>query len=141
MSTSALTPPHAPDWLLSGPRSAGSGTSPPPSPATTGGRRGAGVEIIRIHQEDLFQALAIPPPFKYQDEAGPGPADIAKFFRSAMPSLAADDAVWRFGDTLIWNWLIVGTDVQAKNYPPCSSPRTRSASLHCMRSPRHFPMT
>jgi serine/threonine-protein kinase HipA len=79
-------------------------------------RREVGGEIIRIHQEDLCQALALPPSLKYQNEGGPGPGDIAKLFRSAMPPRAADDAVWRFADALIWNWLIAGTDAHAKNY-------------------------
>ncbi len=79
-------------------------------------RREVGDEIIRVHQEDLCQALALPPSLKYQNEGGPGPADIAKLFRSAMPPRAADDAVWRFADALIWNWLIAGTDAHAKNY-------------------------
>jgi serine/threonine-protein kinase HipA len=79
-------------------------------------RREVGDEIIRIHQEDLCQALALSPSRKYQNEGGPGPADIAKLFRSAMPPRVADDAVWQFSDALIWNWLIAGTDAHAKNY-------------------------
>jgi len=79
-------------------------------------RREVGGEITRVHQEDLCQALALSPSLKYQNEGGPGPADIAKFFRSAMPPRVADDAVWRFADALIWNWLIAGTDAHAKNY-------------------------
>jgi len=79
-------------------------------------RREVGGEIIRIHQEDLCQALAFPPSLKYQNEGGPGPTNIAKLFRSAMPPRAADDAISRFADALIWNWLIAGTDAHAKNY-------------------------
>lgn len=26
------------------------------------------------------------------------------------------DAVWRFAEALVWNWLIAGTDAHAKNY-------------------------
>jgi serine/threonine-protein kinase HipA len=33
-----------------------------------------------------------------------------------MPRRVADEAVWRFADALIWNWLIAGTDAHAKNY-------------------------
>ena len=33
-----------------------------------------------------------------------------------MPPRVADDAVRRFADALIWNWLIAGTDAHAKNY-------------------------
>jgi serine/threonine-protein kinase HipA len=33
-----------------------------------------------------------------------------------MPPQVAADAVRRFADALIWNWLIAGTDAHAKNY-------------------------
>jgi serine/threonine-protein kinase HipA len=73
-------------------------------------------EILRVHQEDLCQALSVPPSGKYQNEGGPGPADIAKLLRRVMPPRVADEAVLRFADALIWNWLIAGTDAHAKNY-------------------------
>ncbi|MGO9559474.1 MAG: type II toxin-antitoxin system HipA family toxin [Acidimicrobiales bacterium] len=73
-------------------------------------------EILRVHQEDLCQALSVPPSGKYQNEGGPGPADIAKIIRLVMPPRVADEAVLRFADALIWNWLIAGTDAHAKNY-------------------------
>jgi serine/threonine-protein kinase HipA len=72
--------------------------------------------IVRVHQEDLCQALGVPPSKKYQNEGGPGPTQIVELFRRAMPSRAAEDAVWRFVDALAWNWLIAGTDAHAKNY-------------------------
>jgi serine/threonine-protein kinase HipA len=75
-----------------------------------------GGEILRVHQEDLCQALGLPPSRKYQNEGGPGPAQIARLLRSAMPPVVAEEAVWRFVDALIWNWLIGGTDAHAKNY-------------------------
>ena len=85
------------------------------STATTGGR--SGVEIIRVHQEDLCQALGLPPSRKYQNEGGPGPRRHRQTLSSGQcRSWAADDAVWRFADALIWNWLIAGTDAHAKNY-------------------------
>lgn len=73
-------------------------------------------EILRVHQEDLCQALGVPPSSKYQNEGGPGPADIARLLRGVMPPRVADEAVLRFADALIWNWLIAGTDAHAKNY-------------------------
>jgi len=73
-------------------------------------------ELIRIHQEDMSQALGVHPERKYQNRGGPGPADIARLMRDVMPARAANDAVWRFFDALAWNWLIVGTDAHAKNY-------------------------
>jgi serine/threonine-protein kinase HipA len=79
-------------------------------------RIATGRQVVRVHQEDLCQALGLPPSRKYQNEGGPGPADIAKLLRRVMPPQVADDAVGRFADALIWNWLIAGTDAHAKNY-------------------------
>jgi serine/threonine-protein kinase HipA len=76
----------------------------------------SGDVIARIHQEDLCQALAVPPTRKYQNEGGPGPRDIAELFRRVMPPKPAHQAVRHFADALVWNWLIAGTDAHAKNY-------------------------
>lgn len=53
---------------------------------------------------------------KYQNEGGPGVASVSKLLREVMAPDIAEDAVWRFADALIWNWLIAGTDAHAKNY-------------------------
>ncbi|RKQ91626.1 serine/threonine-protein kinase HipA [Solirubrobacter pauli] len=79
-------------------------------------RESAPRELTRIHQEDLCQALGTPPSRKYQNEGGPNPRQIADLFRAVMPPSIARDAVQRFADALIWNWLIAGTDAHAKNY-------------------------
>jgi len=76
----------------------------------------SGAGFGRIHQEDLCQALAVPPTRKYQNEGGPSPSDIAELFRRVMPTRVAEQAVRGFADALIWNWLIAGTDAHAKNY-------------------------
>ncbi len=73
-------------------------------------------QIVRVHQEDLCQALGVPPTAKYQNEGGPTPARIARLFRDAMTPQAGEEAARRFADALIWNWLIAGTDAHAKNY-------------------------
>jgi serine/threonine-protein kinase HipA len=72
--------------------------------------------VVRVHQEDVCQALGVPPTRKYQNEGGPGTADITMLLRRVMPPNVAEDAVLRFADALIWNWLIAGTDAHAKNY-------------------------
>jgi serine/threonine-protein kinase HipA len=72
--------------------------------------------VIRVHQEDLCQALAVPPARKYQNEGGPGVKEIAVLLRRAMPPRVAQVAIWAFADALAWNWLIAGTDAHAKNY-------------------------
>jgi serine/threonine-protein kinase HipA len=79
-------------------------------------RRPADGRLIRIHQEDMCQALGVRPARKYQNEGGPGPREIARLLRDVMPPRVADGAVWRFFDALAWNWLIAGTDAHAKNY-------------------------
>lgn len=72
--------------------------------------------IRRVHQEDLCQALGLSPRLKYQNEGGPNPPGIVRFFRQIMGSQVANEAVRRFADALIWNWLIGGTDAHARNY-------------------------
>jgi serine/threonine-protein kinase HipA len=71
---------------------------------------------VRVHQEDLCQALGRPPTKKYENEGGPSTKEIVDLFRQAMAPREADDAIWRFVDALAWNWLIAGTDAHAKNY-------------------------
>lgn len=75
-----------------------------------------GKRLVRVHQEDLCQALGFPPSQKYQNEGGPTQIQVVELLRTAMPARAADDAVWRFVDALAWNWLIAGTDAHSKNY-------------------------
>lgn len=79
-------------------------------------RADSDVGVVRVHQEDLCQALAVHPRNKYQAEGGPSAADVIQLFRRAMPGRIADEATWSFVDALIWNWLIAGTDAHAKNY-------------------------
>ena len=78
-------------------------------------RRIAG-RVVRVHQEDLCQALGVAPDRKYQSEGGPGPAEICRLLRAVMPDAVAEASVRRFADALIWNWIIAGTDAHAKNY-------------------------
>jgi serine/threonine-protein kinase HipA len=68
----------------------------------------------RIHQEDMCQALGVRPMWKYQNEGGPGPVEIAGLLRTHS-SRAAED-IETFVDALVLNWLIAGTDAHAKNY-------------------------
>jgi serine/threonine-protein kinase HipA len=67
-----------------------------------------------VSQEDVCQALAINPARKYQNEGGPGIAEIVDLLR--IYSGRPDEDVETFVDSIIYNWLIVGTDAHAKNY-------------------------
>lgn len=70
--------------------------------------------VRRLHQEDTCQALGISPLRKYQNEGGPGPADIVKLLLTESDDPTADVAA--FVDALALNWVIGGTDAHAKNY-------------------------
>ena len=71
---------------------------------------------VRVHQEDICQALGVHPSKKYQNEGGPSPKSIAARMRLLMPGSVAKQSIERFADALIWNWIIAGTDAHAKNY-------------------------
>ena len=96
--------------------------------------RAAG-ELIRVHQEDLCQALGVHPARKYQSDGGPSPGQVAELLRSSIAGPAAEADVWRFADALAFNWLIAGTDAHAKNYSLLlSGTRVRLAPLYDVAS-------
>jgi serine/threonine-protein kinase HipA len=70
--------------------------------------------VQRVHQEDMCQALGLMPGRKYQQDGGPGIADIVTLIRRVSSNPDAD--VDRFLDANAFNWLIGGTDAHAKNY-------------------------
>jgi serine/threonine-protein kinase HipA len=73
----------------------------------------AGGAIVRIHQEDVCQALSIMPDQKYTADGGPATADVLGILastRRAEANLAA------FTRMLFFNYLVGATDAHAKNY-------------------------
>ena len=68
----------------------------------------------RIHQEDVCQALGLMPTRKYQEDGGPGIAQITTLIRRVSADPEVD--VERFLKANMFNWLIGGTDAHAKNY-------------------------
>ena len=72
--------------------------------------------VVRVHQEDLCQAMGLHPTAKFEHSGGPSATSITKLLNRTMSSRQAQDAVWSFADALAWNWLIAGTDAHAKNY-------------------------
>lgn len=89
----------------------------------------------RIHQEDVGQALTVAPSRKYESEGGPGASDVIALLRREMPPREAAEAVGRFVDALVWNWVIAGTDAHAKNYSLLLNGReTRLAPLYDIAS-------
>lgn len=71
---------------------------------------------MRLHQEDICQALSVSPEKKYQSDGGPGVAAIAELFRSIPDRPARESSAAQFFDALVFNLAAVGTDAHAKNY-------------------------
>jgi len=69
---------------------------------------------VRVHQEDMCQALALHPTSKYESDGGPGVRKIVELLREY--SSHPEDDVQSFLDAIAFNWLIAGTDGHAKNY-------------------------
>ena len=73
-----------------------------------------GERTVRLHHEDLCQALGVRPEDKYQADGGPSPSRIADLFGQESTDPTSDAR--RFADALIFNWVIAATDAHAKNY-------------------------
>jgi serine/threonine-protein kinase HipA len=90
-------------------------------------------DIIRIHQEDICQALGIMPTKKYQNEGGPSAFDIVELLRTYSTDRQED--LDTFITAIGFNWLIAGTDAHAKNYSLLlSNRRIRLAPLYDVAS-------
>ncbi|SNY72622.1 HipA domain-containing protein [Paractinoplanes atraurantiacus] len=101
--------------------------------------RGDGT-ITRLHQEDMCQALGLPPSAKYQSEGGPTPEQIISLIRHVVrPMVVAEAEVDRFVGALALNWLLGGTDAHAKNYSLLLMPgQVRLAPLYDVASSLPF---
>lgn len=73
-----------------------------------------GDRVRRIHQEDLCQALGLPPTKKYQNEGGPSVSAMMGVVRTHSTAPLEDS--WTLARALMFNWLICGTDTHAKNF-------------------------
>lgn len=69
---------------------------------------------LRVHQEDMCQALALHPTRKYESDGGPGVRKIVDLLR--QHSSRPEDDLPAFVDAIAFNRLIAGTDGHAKNY-------------------------
>jgi len=93
-----------------------------------------GSMVMRVHQEDMCQALGIMPTRKYQNDGGPSVSDIVELLRTH--SSERDEDVDTFVLAAGFNWLIAGTDAHAKNYSLLLShgPRVRLAPVYDVAS-------
>jgi serine/threonine-protein kinase HipA len=69
--------------------------------------------LIRLPQEDMCQALSVPPTRKYQSEGGPGMPSIIELLKG---SDRPEDDIALFLRACITFWLIGATDGHAKNF-------------------------
>jgi serine/threonine-protein kinase HipA len=95
--------------------------------------------IVRLHQEDLCQALAVHPTRKYQNEGGPGAKAIVSLLFTA--GSAAREDVRTFVDALAFAWITAGTDAHAKNFAMLHAARgsVRLAPLYDLASALPYP--
>jgi serine/threonine-protein kinase HipA len=102
-------------------------------------KAGSQTRVLRLHQEDLCQALGLLPALKYQSDGGPTPQSIASLLRDH--SHRASEDVRTFVSALIFNWLIGGTDAHAKNYSLLLGSRgqVRLAPLYDLGSALPYP--
>lgn len=76
--------------------------------------------LLRLPQEDCCQALSVPPGRKYQNEGGPGIADILRLL-GGSDTPAEDQKLFLKAQILFW--LIGATDGHAKNFSLFLGPR------------------
>lgn len=69
--------------------------------------------LYRLPQEDLCQALGVPPMWKYQSDGGPGIVDVMAFLNGAIAPYA--DRL-TFMKAQIVFWLLAAIDGHAKNF-------------------------
>ena len=70
-------------------------------------------DVMRLHQEDLCQALSVPPSQKYTADGGPTTADVQKLLTGTGH---ATTNLNEFTKMLFFNYLIGAPDAHAKNY-------------------------
>ncbi|NLG23648.1 MAG: type II toxin-antitoxin system HipA family toxin [Actinomycetales bacterium] len=97
-------------------------------------RRSPDGRWLRLHQEDLLQAMSYPPSKKYQADGGPSVRNVAALLDTL--GLVNRDAVRAaFFDAFAFNVLVGGTDAHAKNYSLLlRGPRVALAPLYDVAS-------
>ena len=96
-------------------------------------RRARDGSLVRVHQEDLCQALSVYPRRKYEANGGPSSAVIARVLRDN--STNGDSDVWEFAQALVFNYLIGAPDAHSKNYSVILAPgRVQLAPLYDVAS-------
>lgn len=69
--------------------------------------------LLRLPQEDICQALSVPPTRKYQSDGGPGMRDIIELLKG---SDTPEEDIATFMRACILFWMLGATDGHAKNF-------------------------
>ena len=95
--------------------------------------------LVRLHQEDLCQALARNPFNKYESDGGPGCRDISGAIRPHCARPGED--LRMFAKAVALNWVIGGTDAHARNFSFLIGPGgdARLAPLYDLASALPYP--
>lgn len=67
---------------------------------------------VRLHQEDLLQALGQPRLRKFETNGGPGIDQIA----GLLERVSDEDSRRRYAAILFFSWIVLSTDAHAKNF-------------------------
>jgi serine/threonine-protein kinase HipA len=96
--------------------------------------------VIRIHQEDMCQALGISPAAKYEDNDGPSVAGIIRILRVLRGPFMARD-INDFVHALLLNFLLGNSDAHGKNFALLYEPQegVRLAPLYDVVSTAVYP--
>ena len=78
--------------------------------------------LLRLPQEDICQALSVPPTRKYQSEGGPGMRDIIELLKG---SDTPDQDIAAFIRACVLFWMLGATDGHAKNFSIAIGPHGR----------------
>lgn len=70
--------------------------------------------VVRVHQEDMCQALGVHPSLKYENDGGPTVEDMARVLRTHVID-RADDQVAALCRAVAYDWLVLAPDTHAKN--------------------------
>jgi serine/threonine-protein kinase HipA len=97
-------------------------------------------EIVRLHQEDMCQALGILPEAKYESNGGPSIAQIVGLLRSTGSRRAAVD-VNAFVKAVLVSFLLGNSDAHGKNFALLYDPEAgiRLAPLYDVVSTAVYP--
>lgn len=90
-------------------------------------RMSEGQHTRRLHQEDACQALGVPVERKYENEGGPGLADLFALVRRAV-AVPARDAPQLLSYVAL-SYLVGNHDAHGKNYSLLYAPGTNQATL------------